>query len=386
MPADVALSLFWGSGIALLYTYAGYPSLLWLATRWFGRALYEEDATLALSVIVAARNEERHIAHKVRSVLEQDYPRERLECLVVSDGSTDGTEDRVRQLDDRRVRLLVQAEHRGKNAALNRAVAVCEGEVIVFTDANAVLGPGALRRLTRAFADPAVGLVTGRGLYGTGPDAAGISNAYVRYESLLKRWESRLGYVAYADGALYAMRRRLFRTLPATHVHDLVHPIDVALAGGRSVFQPDAFTVEPATPHSTQEYARQVRMVTQGMRVVALQAALLLRRGLLWPLWVLVSHRVLRWMTGPLLAAALGATVALAPRDQAYAAALAAQGLFYTLAIAGAIGERCGLQLGLARAPYYFCLVSVAAVAGLVQVARGRTYAAWDRTGGEAGA
>jgi hypothetical protein len=335
----------------------------------------------ALTVVIAARNEESCIAAKIRSVLAQCYPPDRLEVVVVSDGSTDQTEQRVRDVLDPRVRLLVQPSHQGKNAALSRAAAVATGEVLVFTDANALLAPAALRRLAAPFGDEAVGLVSGRGLYRRGSDAAEVANAYVRYEALLKRWESRLGYVAYADGALYAMRRTLFRDLAPNQVHDLVHPIQVSLAGRQSRFEPAACTLEPAAADGRHEYGRQVRMAVQGMRVVAGHLWPLLRAGRIWPAWVLVSHRVLRWMTAPLLLAALAASVLLVEATPVARVCLAAQAVFYGLALCGALQDRRGKRLGIARGPYYLCLVSMAAVAAVGELIRGRTYATWESRG-----
>jgi cellulose synthase/poly-beta-1,6-N-acetylglucosamine synthase-like glycosyltransferase len=383
MSPETAVVVFGGAGFLLFYTYIGFP----IVVRAVGYRR-REDARPAeavvlptLTIVVAARNEERCIAAKVRSVLAQDYPADRLEVVIVSDASTDQTEPRVREIDDPRVRLLVQPCHSGKNSALNRAATLASGDVLVFTDANALLVPSALRRLAEPFADERVGLVSGRGLYRCGSDAAEVANTYVRYETGLKRGESTLGCLAYADGALYAIRRELYRELPPSHVHDLVHPIQIALARRLSRFEPAACTLEPPAVDGRHEYARQVRMAAQGMRAVAIHLWPLLRAGRFCQAWLLLSHRVARWCTAPLLLAAFSANAALLTVTPMAALALLVQILFYALAAWGMLAERRGKRLGIARGPYYLCLVSMAAVAAVGELIRGRTYATWESRG-----
>src|SRR5207237_612084 len=160
-------------------------------------------------------------------------------------------------------------------------VAAARGEVLVFTDANALFAPDAIARLAAPFADPRVGLVSGQGLYGAGGDARVAASGYVRFEAALKAGESGLGFVASADGAIYALRRALYRDLAASEVNDLLHPIQVCLAGYRCRFDADAVTVEPPSRDGGQEFRRHVRIIAQG--------AYLLRR------WLPALVRARRW-------------------------------------------------------------------------------------------
>jgi cellulose synthase/poly-beta-1,6-N-acetylglucosamine synthase-like glycosyltransferase len=380
----LAAFVFVVSGALLVYTYLGYPLLLHVIARPRRGGRQDGSAAPSVSVIVAAFNEERCIRAKIDNILAQAYPAHRVDVVVVSDRSTDGTDELVRTHPDPRVRLLVQRERGGKNLALNRGVHEARGDVVVFTDADAMLAPHALATLVAPFGDAAVGLVSGQGLYGELGDGTTrvVSNAYVRYESFIKQREAALGFVAAADGALYAMRRSAYRTLAAKEVHDLVHPIQVALAGWRSAFEPDAFTVEPPSVTGGGEFRRHVRIIAQGFVVLIRQLPVLLAAGRTREAWMLVSHRLLRWASSLFLAGALVGNAALAKDGSPLlSVTLAGQLAFYALAAAGAIGERFDVRLRLLAIPYFFCLVSAAGVTGFLQFLRGQHHATWLPSG-----
>jgi len=373
---------FWVCLGLVAYAYAGYPILLALWTRGARRSL--EGGLPSVSILVAAHNEEAVIASKIANSLEQDYPEGRLEVVVVSDGSTDRTEEIVSRLSTSRVRLEAQRPQQGKNQALNLGARHARGEILVFTDANAMMAKGALQKLVAPFAEESVGLVSGRGLYGSlepgSPQA--VSNAYVRYETFLKSRESALGFLAAADGALYALRKDLYRELQSNEVHDLMHPIQVALNGKQSVFIPEAFTLEPPSKDASVEFRRHVRIIAQGFLVFLGQGPRLVERGKWKELLLLVSHRPLRWLSSFFLAGALGSNAVLALSSRPYAALLALQVLFYVTAAIGALGERRKLRLRLLAIPYYFCVVSAAGLSGFLHFLRGRGHTAWAPTGG----
>jgi hypothetical protein len=376
-------AVFWGCVLALAYAWLGYPLALAALARP-RRSAPAPAAWPVLSVIVAAHDEARHIAAKLASTLEQDYPADRLEVLVVSDGSNDATDAIVDAHPDPRVHLLRQEPRAGKALALNRGVAAAgrASEVLVFTDANAMFAPGALRRLAAPFADPRVGLVSGQGLYGPGAgDAGAASGAYVRLEAFVRAREGALGFLASADGAIYALRRSLYRDLRPADVNDLLHPIQVALAGACSRFEPAACTVEPASAGAGQELRRHVRIIAQGATLLRHWLPRLLAARRWGAAWMLLSHRVLRWTGGLLLAGALGANLALVGTRPLYAATLAAQGLAYAAALAGFVAERRGRSLGRLGVPYFFCVVAAAGVAGLARAVRGGADAVWAPAG-----
>ena len=381
MDGSMTVWLFWSTLSLVAYTYLGYPFLLSLV-----RDCTIDSASPMLptvTVVVAAHNEASCIAQKVQNILDHDYPPERLDVIVVSDGSSDDTAARVRRLEGTRVRLLVQPRQKGKNAALNRGVAVASGEIVVFTDANAMLAPCALRHLVAPFCDPHVGLVSGQGSYGDRGNGTTrvVSNAYVRYEAFIKQRESNLGFLAAADGALYAMRRMHYQHLPITYVHDLLHPIQVARAGGKSKFVPAAYTIEPPSQGAGSEYQRHVRIIAQGLLVFLTQTPALLLCGRFAACWMLVSHRFLRWISAPLLVAVLAANVCLVTTSHLYQLSLILQLSFYACALGGAIVERWNLRFRLLAVPYYFCVVSLAGIGGLLHFLRGHRQVAWRPTG-----
>ena len=294
--SDVTLAtvVFWSAMAALLYTYAGYPLLLVLLGGRRRGAPARDGALPRVSVIVAAYNEAGCIADKIRNTLAQDYPRDLVQCLVVSDGSTDGTEEAAASVADPRVRVLVQRPRGGKCLALNQAVPHATGEVLVFTDANTLLEPGALRRLVEPFRDPRVGLVSGKGVLLEHRDGSvhAVTNAYLEFEQFLRAREQVFGYIVWADGALYAMRHAIYQELRAEHANDFVHPIHTVLAGYRAMLEPRAVFTEPASGSSGGEFRRQARMISQGFYILATEGPRLLARGHVAVLWQLVSHRL----------------------------------------------------------------------------------------------
>jgi glycosyltransferase involved in cell wall biosynthesis len=376
-------SVFWLVSMIVGYTWIGYPLLVSVLARRRRRMPPVSRHAPRVSVLVSAYNEAGCIAAKIRSTLRQRYPWDRLEVVVVSDGSTDATDAIVAHYPDPRVRLLRQETRGGKSLALNRAVAAATGDVLVFTDANALFAPDAIARLVAPFADPTVGLVSGQGLYASraDADARAVSNGYVRYEALVKSGESALGFLAGADGAIYALRRNLYRELAGAQVNDFLHPILTALAGARCCFDPGAYTVEPPSRGGSQEFRRHARIIAQGILIARAWLPRLIAARRWRAAWMLLSHRVLRWTTAPCLAAALVSNIALAGVAPLYTAALVAQIAFYLLAASGWLAERAHRSIGKLALPYYFCVVSAAGVAGIARFVTAGAESVWAPTG-----
>ena len=231
-------SLFYISAFLLLYAYVLYPALLFaLSVSQLRRARDSagDAAAPSLSIIVAAYNEERCIAQKIENFLSCHYSGD-AELIVVSDGSSDRTAEIANSMASERVRVIRQPERRGKGVAVNAGAEAARGEVLVFTDANAMFAADALSELARPLRDKSIGLVTGVSRY---PDET-IGSAYQRYEQMLKGLESRLGAIATADGAIYAMRKSLFKPMDPALINDFVHPILVSLQNAQSVMSRDA--------------------------------------------------------------------------------------------------------------------------------------------------
>lgn len=370
---------FWLLLAAAVYVYAGYPLLL-LALRAFGgsRPVAAADIEPDVTLVISAFNESAVIGAKLDNSLALDYPAARLQIIVVSDASDDGTDDIVRAYRDRGVELLAMPERGGKTVGLNAAVARARSEYVVFSDANAMYGRDVVRTLVRNFADPAVGAVVGESTY-VDPSAESerSEGLYWRYETMIKRLESQVGSVVGGDGAIYAVRRALYRPMRADALSDFVNPLQVVRDGHRCVYEPAARSYERAAGEFAQEFRRKVRIVNRAWRALARMPELLnpLRHGrFAWQLW---SHKLLRWLVPALLLALLGVSIALAGQGNIYRLALGAQGAFYLLALAGGALQRRASMPALFSIPYYFCLVNAASAIGIIDAFRGRTYTTW---------
>ena len=372
---------FWLAAALVGYCYFGYPLLL--ALRGFIHPAPEvrrDDSTPMVTMIIVAHNEEGRIESKLRNCHELDYPQDRLEVLVASDGSTDRTEDIVLQHATRGVRLLRLPGPRGKAEALNAAVPEARGDVLVLCDVRQDLDPKAVRILVANFADPSVGAVSGE-LHlepspGSGMEGVGL---YWRYEKWIRRAESRVDSTVGVTGAFYAMRRALYRPLdPLTILDDVAIPMNVVEAGSRVIFDPSANAYDRLAEDPKTEYRRKVRTLAGNYQLVALHPSLLNpRNNRLF--WQLVSHKLLRLAIPWCLLALLTTSAALAAKGSTfYAWAAGLQGSLYLLALAGWLLKGIGSRL--LSVPYSFVLLNVAAAAALFGFLSRRETAAWRST------
>src|SRR4051812_46682104 len=356
--------LFWASSALIVHTHVGYPALLWLLAR--GRddgAEAPSPDTPTVSVIVAAYDEEDVIARKVENVLALDYPRERLELIVASDGSSDATVERAQAAGADRVLDLPRA---GKVRAQDRAVEHASGEIVVFSDANARLEPDAVRRLVERFAaDERLGYLCGQVRFTT-EDGDNQEGLYWRYEMAIRELESRLGDVTAGNGALYATRRESYFEVDPRMGHDLSFPFNMVKRGWRAKYEPRAVATEKTTPSNESEFRRKRRMMSHTW-LILLEGGILDPRGYS-PLYAfqVVSHRLLRYLTPFLHAIALVTSWRLRHR-----LALAAQAAF---AAAAAIGKP--------RIARYYVLVTASPAFGLVDHLRSGTEAGWEKAEG----
>jgi cellulose synthase/poly-beta-1,6-N-acetylglucosamine synthase-like glycosyltransferase len=374
---------FWGAVAVLAYTYAGFPLLVLARAAVRPRPYRTGDVRPPVSVLIAAHNEATAIGPKLESVLAAAYPGGRREVIVASDGSDDGTEEVVRRYEDRGVRL-VALPRVGKAAALNRAIAVATGEVLVFTDANSALEPDAVTALVRPFADPTVGGVAGDQRYRRRGDEAAVTGGERRYwdfDRLLKVAESRAGNAISATGALYAVRRELVGEVPEGVTDDFATSTGVIAAGARLVFAPDAVAWEPVAASGEVEFGRKVRVMTRGLRGVLVRRELLdVRRHGFYAVQ-LVSHKVLRRLMVVPLAVLAVASPALWRRGRLYRLATVGQVLFYGAGAAGLLAGSSGRRRGrhrLLAIPAFFCLVNAASVKACWNLVTGRRIDRWE--------
>lgn len=366
---------FWALCALIVYAYAGYPLVIALLAALAGRRYDRDDSFApAVSLLVPAYNEERIIAAKLDNALALDYPKDRLEIIVASE-SDDATNEIVRGYAPRGVRLVASHERKGKVANLHRAIPHATAGILVFTDANAMFRPDALRKLVRHFADARVGSVSGRLVY-TNPGGAASASAEGTYwdlEMMIKRASSALGALPGANGSLFALRRELYSPIAERRGDDFELPIRVILQGRASILEPDAISEEPAAGRFVEEYRRKVRIINWMFLSALILLGEALSRGRLLLAFQLLSHKLNRWMVPFWLLALLPVSLAAAPSGALYRGAAAAQVLVYLLAAAGALWGRTGRKaprlLGL---PLYFIVVNAASFVGIVSWAAGR--------------
>jgi cellulose synthase/poly-beta-1,6-N-acetylglucosamine synthase-like glycosyltransferase len=373
--------IFVVSAALLFYVYLGYPLLLGGLSLWRPRKRRRSRGEPLLSVLIAAHNEESSIKRKLDATLSLDYPVDKLEVLVLSDGSTDHTDEIVRFLADPRVRL-VRTEHRGgKTNAQNRGAREARGDILVFSDATTIYHSQALRRLAANYQDPRVGAVSGRYQYfdaaGNSPTGLG-SIAFWNYENFIKRAQSRIATITGCSGCIYSVRRNLYTELNPDVISDLVQPLWVIQKGFKVVFESEAMAYEETTRSTEEEFSMRVRVVTRGMRGLLSVRDLFKPWKHPWVCFQLVSHKVLRWLVPVFLVLLLLSNIPLAVRPF-FAFTLAAQILFYLLAMIASVApiHRTWKVLGV---PLFFCTLNAAAVVSLIRLWQGQRYTVWQPT------
>ncbi len=386
--------LFWAGVLILFYTYIGYGLLIYLWVNWRRPQWRQPPPSLPLTelppltLVVPAYNEADLILDKLRNCLALDYPHARLELLFVTDGSSDGSEQLLRDFPlppGCRLQVLHQPERRGKLAAVERAMLTVNTPLTVFSDVNALLNPEALRNLVKHYADSRTGAVAGEKRVHFEPlaGAEGVGEGvYWRYESTLKRLDAALYSVVGAAGELFSIRTTLYESAPPdTLIEDFYLSLRISMRGRRVAYAPDAYAVEGHSVSLREELKRKVRIAAGGLQAVARLPALLnpWRYGVLSLQYV--SHRLLRWTLAPLLLpVVLAANVLLAATGAwLYVAILVCQLLFYGAALCGWLLDQLGCKIKLFYIPLYFCVMNYAVYAGAVRLLRRRQSAVWDK-------
>ncbi len=381
------VAIFWLGILCTLYAYAIFPALATMLSSLRRRSARGTSApkrpTTPITIIIPAYNEESSLQAKIENVLATDYPQELLDVMVVSDGSTDRTDDIARSFEARGVRLLVQETRQGKTAGLNRALGVARGQVVVFTDANAAYERSTLGTLVRYFDDLRVGLVSGFTAYtvtGTG-EVAEATNAYTSLERVIKRAESTWGCCVGADGAIFAMRRSLYRPLRDDDINDFVLPLSVIAQGYQCLLAEDAWCSENPGKSLESEFRRQSRITNRSLRAIGRHLRLLNPFRFPWFSFFFFSHKVVRFLAPVLLVASAAALVGLAlvggPAYQLLAVLLAVSAL---LVLAAATGGEASWMHGnrLMRMLSVFATMNLAMLHGWCKFLTGRTEVTWQ--------
>jgi cellulose synthase/poly-beta-1,6-N-acetylglucosamine synthase-like glycosyltransferase len=379
----MAKCLFWSCLLLVVYSYLLYPFILAAACRvqrLFGRrasAPVQDPAEWPnVTMVVAAYNEEKVIREKIENSLAIDYPAGRFRVVVASDNSSDRTNEIVAACADPRIQLIPYSERRGKIGVLNATIPALEDEIIIVSDANTMYAPGAVKALVRHFEDERVGCVVGE-LELLDPNGGGSGEGlYWKYETLLKRMESRLGFLLGATGGIFALRRPLFRRLPAgTIVEDFVVAMKILEEGHRVCYEPSARATETTAPTMQDEMRRKSRIGAGGFQAIGLTAPMLdPRRGM--PALGYWSHKILRWVAPFLILGTLLSSIALVTQTP-YALFLAAQLAAFAIGLQGLWPRAINHKL--VRPIRYFFLMNLALFIGFFRFLRGTQRVTWEQ-------
>lgn len=365
-----------------VYVYAGYPLLLWGLTR--GRPAINhrrEDITPTVTLIISCYNEAAVIRDKLTNALALDYPKDRLNILVVSDGSDDGTDDIVRDYAGQGVTLVRQEGRLGKTMGLNLAMERVTSDIVVFSDANAMYAPNAIKKLVRNFADETVGYVVGAALYtdaGTGASARN-EDLYWRYELAIKSMESRLHSVVGGDGAIYAIRTCLWEPLQPKDINDFVNPLQIIARGYRGIFDSEARCFEETAGDFGGEVARKERIVNRSIRGLMRVGSVMNPKRVGIFAWEVISHKLLRWLIPCFLVLGVAGSALLAAQGHGLFRLITLGALsLLVLAMVGQLAnDKNALPIWLSM-PYYFVMVNLYSIRGVVRALQGDTQVTWS--------
>lgn len=388
-------TIFWASVITICYVYIGYPVLIYLLSRFYKKPLRGKYIYPTLSILIAAYNEEKNIENKINSLLNIDYPTQRLEILIGSDGSTDNTNqiiERVTKLPSHnvtsKIKIFIQKERQGKPGMLSLLAENAAGEILVFTDARQKLDKNALKELVKHFSDEKVGSVSSALFYENenqdNKTGAGIG-LYWKYEKFIRKCESRMGSMLGATGALYAVRKELFPALPKDLILDDVYiPMKIVEKGYRAIFDAKAKVYDKVFKNPKEEFLRRVRTLAGNFQLF------FYLRGLFNPLkgkisWQFFSHKFLRLMVPFLLLVVFIGNIYIVLNlnlslnllgNYFYRISLALQVIFYALALLGLIFKQKNRVLDI---PYIFCVMNSAAVVGLYRLLAKKQDVLWQK-------
>ncbi|MFB5944691.1 glycosyltransferase family 2 protein [Albibacterium profundi] len=382
---------FWISLTIVVYTFIGYGAVLFLLVkikRAFGKKAKTNNINLAdlptCSVLIAAYNEESVIRQKIENTLALNYPSHLIQYFIVTDGSTDSTNQIVSEYPS--ANLLFEPQRSGKINAIHRSMSLINSDVVVFTDANTFLNEDALLNICRHYTNPQVGGVAGEKRIYTDEKADASSAGegfYWKYESKLKEWDSELNTAIGAAGELFSIRRELYQAVPSdTILDDFMISMQIAMQGHKIVYEPEAYALETSSSNVREELKRKIRIATGGIQSIINLKALLnpVAYGILS--FQYISHRVLRWSITPILLIItfiLNGLLVIKAEGLIYSLMFGSQLAFYLLALLGYRLEKKELKLKIAFIPYYFCVMNYAVIVGTFKYFTTKRSAVWEK-------
>jgi glycosyltransferase involved in cell wall biosynthesis len=378
MPPAIILSVvFWSCVLGVLYAYFGYPLVLYGLSVFRQRAVQRGNIRPTVSLIIAAHNEEARIRNKLENTRRLEYPRDRLQVLVASDCSSDGTDRIVEEYRPHGVELVRSPARRGKEAAQQRAIEASRGEILVFSDVGTLLEPDAIATIVSSFADPTVGCVSSVDRILDDDGRVTGENAYVRYEMLLRSLESRVNSLVGLSGSFFAARREVSQPWRSDLQSDFNTLLNSVRKGLRGVSDPHSIGYYRNIASESREFHRKVRTVVRGIAVFMNSLWLLnpIRHGLF--AWQLVSHKLCRWLVPWLLLAALLANLLLLSTGVAWRLLFLCQCAFYAIGLFGMVRATPPTALPL-KIPFYFLSVNVAVAVAWVRYLSGERFVVWQ--------
>lgn len=373
--------MFWAAMGLMAYMFIGYPLalLLWSAVR--PRRWRQQPCEPNISIVISAYNEAPSIVTKIQNLLALDYPAERVEILVGSDGSTDSTAEQLLTVSDERIRVFIFSQRRGKPAVLNTLVPKAHGDIVVLCDVRQKFEAGVLRAFARSFADPQVGAVTGEMILTKegGTAASGSSGLYWRYETFIRSRESIIDSAIAVTGAICAIRKTLFEPIPEdTILDDVLIPLRIARRGYRVIVESEARAFDSAYADPHHEFTRKVRTLAGNFQLFVRERWLFHPlRNRLW--WQTISHKALRLLIAPLQITAIVSNVALFSASPFYKLTMLAQLMFYASALSGWVLPRAWKKPFVLTFPFFFCLLSWASVLAFLRSITGRQPVTWQK-------
>lgn len=373
--------IFWISVVIVGWTYVGYFIFLGFLSRFIHRGVRKEDTTPPVTMVVTAWNEERRIERKIQNSLEIDYPKDKLDVIIVSDGSSDRTDEIVKQYADRGIKLLRIPERTGKHFGQRKGIEAAQTDIIVLSDATTFLEPDAVRKIVRGFADDSVGVISGEDRVDIEDDnEVSGEGAYVRYEMKLRSFEARISGLIGASGCFFAIRKHLAQKKWIDDMSsDFYMPLVAKMYGMRTIPEHEAIGYYRVVPDPEKEHRRKVRTVLHGLEVLFEFASLMNPFKYGFFAIQIISHKLLRWLVPAALVGALMANGFLMDDGAFYRLTMAAQIVFYALAVIGATTPRLQ-QASLFRLPFFFVLVNIAIAQAWWQYLKGEKQVVWEAT------
>jgi cellulose synthase/poly-beta-1,6-N-acetylglucosamine synthase-like glycosyltransferase len=367
--------------LIILYIYFGYPIILFILSR-FAKNTSNGFSSIqpSVTVIIPARNEASVIAKKINNLRHCNYPLDKIEILVVSDQSTDQTESIVKSFKDSNIRLISLQNRHGKTAAQNATVREAKGEIIVFSDANAMYDPDAVFHLVKHFEDPDVGCVSGELCYNN-PEGSVVGeeeNMYWKYEKWIKKLENQVGTILGANGSIYAIRRSEYIPLGPDIISDFIEPLLIAANRRKVIFEPLAKSYENSCIEFQEEFQRKQRIVSRSLYGLMKHAWLMnpFKHPVLS--FELISHKLLRWLSPFFMIMLFVSNTYLLIRSRAFLYFFMLQCIFYIISFLGLILKGNSRVSAIFFSPYYFCTINYAALLGVIDYLTGRPAVFWE--------